>query len=145
MVKNPSAMQETWVRSLGQEDPLEESMATHSIILAWRTPTDKGAWQPIVHGVAKSQTQLNDKAHTQGFMCIISLQTETILLLPFPVWRPLFVFLLIALARTFSFIQKASAWSENSCLDLRGKAFSFSLLSMMLVMSLSDMAFIAFR
>ena len=41
MVKNPAAMQETkevWVRSLGQEDPLEEEMATHSSILAWRTP-----------------------------------------------------------------------------------------------------------
>ena len=38
MVKNPSAMQETWVQSLGWEDPLEEGMATHSSILAWRIP-----------------------------------------------------------------------------------------------------------
>ena len=38
MVKNPPAMQETWVRSLGQEDPLEEGMATHSSLLAWRIP-----------------------------------------------------------------------------------------------------------
>ena len=38
MVKNLPAMQETWVRSLGQEDPLEEEMATHSSILSWRTP-----------------------------------------------------------------------------------------------------------
>ena len=38
MVKNEPAMQETWVRSLGQEDPLEEEMATHSSILAWRVP-----------------------------------------------------------------------------------------------------------
>ena len=41
VVKNPSAMletQETWVRSLGQEDPLEEEMVTHSSILAWRIP-----------------------------------------------------------------------------------------------------------
>ena len=37
-VKNPPAMQETWVRSLGWEDPLEKGMATHSIILAWRIP-----------------------------------------------------------------------------------------------------------
>ena len=37
-VKNPPAMQETWVRSLGQEDPLEKEMATHSSILAWRIP-----------------------------------------------------------------------------------------------------------
>ena len=54
MVKNPSAMQETWVRSLGWEDPLEEGMATHSSILAWRIPTDRGAWWVTVHGVAKS-------------------------------------------------------------------------------------------
>ena len=45
-VKNPPAMQETWVRSLGQEDPLEEGKATHSSILAWRIP-----WT-TVHGVA---------------------------------------------------------------------------------------------
>ena len=38
MVKNPPAMQETWVRSLGWEDPLEEGMATHSSMLAWRIP-----------------------------------------------------------------------------------------------------------
>ena len=40
--KNLPAMQETWVRSLGWEDPLEESMATHSSILAWRIPMDRG-------------------------------------------------------------------------------------------------------
>ena len=38
MVKNLPAMWETWVRSLGQEDPLEKEMATHSSILAWKTP-----------------------------------------------------------------------------------------------------------
>ena len=38
MVKNPPAMQETWVLSLGQEDPLEKGKATHSSILAWRIP-----------------------------------------------------------------------------------------------------------
>ena len=38
MVKRLPAMQETWVRSLGQEDPLEKEMATHSSILAWRIP-----------------------------------------------------------------------------------------------------------
>ena len=37
-LKNPSAMEETWVRPLGQEDPLEEGMETHSNILAWRIP-----------------------------------------------------------------------------------------------------------
>ena len=38
MVKNLPAMQETWVQSLGQEDPLKKEMATHSSILAWRNP-----------------------------------------------------------------------------------------------------------
>ena len=55
-VKNPPAMWETWVRSLGWEDPLEEGMATHSSILAWRIPMGRGAWGAAVHGVAKSQT-----------------------------------------------------------------------------------------
>ena len=49
-------MQERQVRSLGQEDPLEEEMATHSGILAWKNPMDRGAWWATVHGVAKTQT-----------------------------------------------------------------------------------------
>ena len=56
MVQNLPAMQETWVGSLGQEDPLEKSMATHSSILAWRIPMDKGVWWATVHGIAKRQT-----------------------------------------------------------------------------------------
>ena len=44
VVKNLPAMQETQVQSLGWEDPLEEGTATHSCILAWRTPMDRGAW-----------------------------------------------------------------------------------------------------
>jgi len=59
MVKNPPAMQETWVQSLGWEDPLEECLATHSSILAWRVLLDRGAWWATVHGVAKSRTQLS--------------------------------------------------------------------------------------
>ena len=55
-VKNLLAMQESWVRSLGWEDPLEEGMATLSNILAWRIPMDRGAWWATVHGVEKSQT-----------------------------------------------------------------------------------------
>ena len=44
------------VRSLGWEDPLEEGLATHSSILAWRIPMDRGAWQAkLAQGVAKSQ------------------------------------------------------------------------------------------
>ena len=55
-VNNLPAMQETWVRCLDWEDPLKEGMATHSSILAWRIPMDRGGWQVIVHGVAKSRT-----------------------------------------------------------------------------------------
>ena len=54
------SIQETWVQSLGWEDPLEEGMATHSSILAWKIPMDKGAWRARVRGVAKSQTRLGD-------------------------------------------------------------------------------------
>ena len=58
-------MQETRVRSLGREDPLEEEIATHSSFLAWRSPMDRGAWQATVHGVTKNQTQLGNE-HTQS-------------------------------------------------------------------------------
>ena len=60
MVKNLPAMWVTWVRSLGWEEPLEEGMASHSSILAWRIPMDRGAWQATVHGVAKSRPQLSN-------------------------------------------------------------------------------------
>ena len=49
MVKNLPAMWETQVQFLGREDPLEEGMATHSSILAWRIPMDRGAWWATVH------------------------------------------------------------------------------------------------
>ena len=59
-VKNLLAMQETWVLSLGLEDPLEEGMATHSSILAWRIPwTEEPGGLHTVHGVAKNQTCLS--------------------------------------------------------------------------------------
>ena len=71
MVKNLPAMEETWVQSLDREDPLEQEMATHSRILAWRipwkeepggiqgySPMDRETWQAIVQGVAKGQAQL---------------------------------------------------------------------------------------
>ena len=60
MVKNLPEMQETWVQSLCQEDPLEKEMAMHSSIFAWKIVMDRGAWCTRVHGVAKSQTQLKD-------------------------------------------------------------------------------------
>ena len=53
-VKNLPAVQETWVQFLGREDPLEEGMATHSRILTWGNPIDRGAWWATVHRVAES-------------------------------------------------------------------------------------------
>ena len=60
MVKNLPVMRETWIPSLGWEDPLRESMATNSIILAWKIPMDRGTWRATVHGVSKSWTQLSN-------------------------------------------------------------------------------------
>ena len=59
MLKNPPAnarAEEMQVQSLVQEDPLEKGMTTHSSILAWRIPMDRGTWRAMVHGVAKSWT-----------------------------------------------------------------------------------------
>jgi len=53
MVKNLPAMWETWVQSLGWEDPLEKGMAIHSSL---ENSMDQGAWWATVHGVTKSQT-----------------------------------------------------------------------------------------
>ena len=68
VVKNPSVMQElqeTQVRSLGQEDPLEKGMATQSRILVWRIPMNRGAQQATIHGIIKSQRWLKQlSTHT---------------------------------------------------------------------------------
>ena len=56
----------TWVQSLGWEDPLEEGMATHSSILVWEIPMDRGAWWAAVHGVAKSRTQISLARSSSG-------------------------------------------------------------------------------
>ena len=61
--------QEVWVPSLGGEDPLEEEMAIHSIILAWRISMDRGVWWAKIHGVAQSSTQLSE--HTTQY-CIMT-------------------------------------------------------------------------
>ena len=53
-------MQETWIPFLGQEDPLEEGMTTHSSILALEYPMDRGVCGAKVHGVSKSLTGLSD-------------------------------------------------------------------------------------
>ena len=60
MVNKLLAMQETWVQSLGPEDPLEKEMATHSSVLVWRIPwTGDPGWD-TVHAVVKSWTPLSN-------------------------------------------------------------------------------------
>ena len=59
-LQNLPVVWETWVQSVGWEDPLKEVMATQAGSLAWSFPLDRGAWWTTVHGVAKSQTQLSD-------------------------------------------------------------------------------------
>ena len=53
LAKNLPAMQETWVRLLVKEDPLEKEMATHSSIICLENPMDRGAWRAAVHGFAR--------------------------------------------------------------------------------------------
>ena len=56
-LKHLPAMRETWIQSLGQEDPLEKGMATHSCL---ENPMDGENWETTVHGIAKSRTRLSD-------------------------------------------------------------------------------------
>ena len=78
-------VRESWVQSLGQEDPLGKKMATHSSILAWEIPWTEGAWRATVHGVAKQSNttqQLNDD---NGLHRGSSLKLKvTLALLPLP-------------------------------------------------------------
>ena len=60
-LKRLPGMQETRVQSLGQENPLEKEMATHSSTLGLENPMEGGAWWATVHGVTKSQTRLGDQ------------------------------------------------------------------------------------
>ena len=60
MVKHPPTIRETRVQSLGGEETLEVGMTTHSSILAWRIPMDRGAWQAAAYGVERSPTRLSD-------------------------------------------------------------------------------------
>ena len=59
-------MQETQVRSLDGEHPLEKEMATHSSTLAWKSPMDRGAWRATVHGVTQSRTGLSTHSRHSG-------------------------------------------------------------------------------
>ena len=78
-VKNPPAMRETWVRSLGWEDPLDEGMATHSSILASRIPVDRGAWRAAVHGI-KKKSDMTEQLSTLYYTLIFLIISELIFL-----------------------------------------------------------------
>ena len=68
-VMNLPAMLETWVWDLGPEDPLEKEMATHSSILAWKNPMNRGAWWTTVHGVTRVWHDLAIKEETPRRLC----------------------------------------------------------------------------
>ena len=71
MVKNLPAMQETWVQFLGQEDPLQKGMATHSSILAWRIPWTKEHGRLQIHELAELDSTEQFHFHLQkvkGFL-----------------------------------------------------------------------------
>ena len=65
-----------WVQTQGQEDPLEEGMATHFSVLAWRIPTDRRAWRVTVHGVTKSQIMTEHTACPS--LCTVSARTDSV-------------------------------------------------------------------
>ena len=72
VIKNLPAMQEIRVQFLGWEDPLAKVLATHSSILPWRVPWDRGVWRATVHGVTKSQTGLKLLSMHACIMCFPS-------------------------------------------------------------------------
>ena len=72
-VKNLPAMQEIWIRSLGWEDPLEEGMATHSSILVWRIPMDRGAWWVLSMGSQRVGRDWATKHSTPPWVQTVSL------------------------------------------------------------------------
>ena len=72
-VGNPLAVWKTWAQSLGWEDPMEEGMATHSSILAWSFPLDRGAWWATAMGLqGVEQNSLTKHTHTTNFVLVIS-------------------------------------------------------------------------
>ena len=80
MVKNLLVMQETWVQSLAEEDPLEKEMATRSSILSWKIPWREKPIGATVHGVTESD-MTEETEHTQDYMSIESVRSSSHLIL----------------------------------------------------------------
>ena len=72
MVNSLPAMQETGVKSLGLEDPLEKEIAIHSSSLAWKIPMDRGTWQATVHRVARVKHDLATNTFTYLHFRVLS-------------------------------------------------------------------------
>ena len=81
-VKNPPAVWETCVQSQGWEDPLEEGLATHSSIVAWRIHMDRGAWRAIVHSLKESDTTEPLSIHTHRKPYCIQEKQNKFLIIP---------------------------------------------------------------
>ena len=111
-----SEMPETWVRSLGQENSLEEHKATHSSILAWRIPMDRRAWQATVHRVSESWTKLKWLSRQAGIVSLLpTLFTLCVLSRFSHVW--LFATLWTVAHQTSLFMgfSRQEYWSELLC------------------------------
>ena len=78
-VKNPPAMWEAWIQSLGWEDTLKEGTAIHSSILAWRIPMDREAWWATIHGIAKSQQWATQHSTTVKNVQLRSQQVKAVI------------------------------------------------------------------
>ena len=116
VLKNPPAVQETQVPSLDQEDPLEEAMATHSSILVWRIPMDRGAWWATVYGVTESDT--SDQLSIAHICIWYKLERcQLLFLLPGSLWW--------VCGRTKTSKWGAIAWGRGSvCPQIEGRGAS---------------------
>ena len=140
-VRNLPAMQETWVWSLGGEDPLEKGMATHCSILAWEIP-----WQRNLAGY--NLWGCKELVTSERLTLSLSLLSPNrVLLLLFQFGCFYFFFWPDAVARTFNTVLNGSVKIGHPCLalDFRGKAFNFSSSCVVLTVGFSYMAFIMLR
>ena len=168
MIKKLPSVCETWVWSLGCEDPLEEGMATHCSILPWRIPMDRGAWWATVHGVQKESDiteRLSRAQQTWERRCIFSVlfsfgyissriagscesfyycfSEETVYC--FPQWLCQFSFLLtvyqVPLFSTFLPILAISCLLEDSCFNRLGRYLLVALICISLIISTIEYLF----